>query len=123
MEKIKIKSVIFTFSESNQVKCGIEFSLDSANHHLANVAKPSLGYYKTDFTITFEDGEEYKGRYDIGSDYPTLSDHVINFCQIYGGIKKPSRMTDSQWEKFKKVYGKHLPYYAGVLTKYDLMAQ
>lgn len=38
-----------------------------------------LGYRKTDFEVAI-DGEVYKGRYDIGSDAPTIAEHILAFA-------------------------------------------
>ncbi len=128
--KIKVIKIELTFSESPNFTCPKVFNdLEIANgfiwreHFRATQDKASgklLGYFKTDFTLTFEDGETYSGRFDIGSDARDLSSHVIGFCEVYGGIKKPAHMTPERWEQFKKQYEKHAPDYRDFLNKYDL---
>lgn len=80
-----------------------------------------LGYFKTDFVLTFEDGQTYSGRYDIGSDSPDLSSHIRDFALTYSGQRKPSHFTDEQWEQFKKVYcsPKSAEGYKELLEKYE----
>lgn len=37
------------------------------------------GYHKTSFTITYtldDEAQTYRGRYDLGSDFPTLAEHI-----------------------------------------------
>lgn len=83
-DKIKAVSINFPFSESNLVDRRFVFTgeklWEDASHHLALVPPPLDGsYYKTDFVITYENGETYTGRYDIGSDQPTLGEHMRYF--------------------------------------------
>lgn len=82
-----------------------------------------LGYYKTDFKITFEDGYTYNGRYDIGSDSPDLTSHVKSFAQCYSGRVKPGHMTDKQWDGFLHnhyVTDDSRKDFAFILDNYDL---
>jgi hypothetical protein len=57
---------------------------DQANRWLRLVAPPNLGYYKTDFTVTYEDDTTYEGRYDIGADAPTLGQHIRDHLTFIG---------------------------------------
>ena len=80
MNKIEIEHIRFPFSESGDKRLDSLFKIwEDAEIALSRVNPPDLGYYKTDFEITWEDGEIYEGRYDIGSDFPTLKEHVLNF--------------------------------------------
>lgn len=78
-------SISFTYSECPGVNAPRSFSGPDvwrrAAHWLAMLPKPDLGYYKTDFTVTYEDGETYEGRYDIGADAPTLGSHIRGFIK------------------------------------------
>ena len=108
--KIKVKSIQFGFSESPHINKGITFpDWESAENYLtpiiiatelAKKGGTKSGYYKTDFTITFEDGEVYKGRYDIGSDESTLRQHVRRFIETYSGRVKPGHMSNVQWQAY-----------------------
>lgn len=130
MNKIPVVKVELTFTESQNFQCPRSFdSLDAANafiwtqNHRAIQAKNEkkmLGYFKTDFTLTFADSNTYSGRYDIGSDDKDLSSHVINFAEVYGGIRKPAHFQDIDWEQFKKQYEKYAPDYKEFLEKYKL---
>lgn len=82
-----------------------------------------LGYLKTDFIVTFEDGEIYQGRYDLvasGKDdsSDTLPNHIRRFCEVYSGLRKPAHFKDIEWEQFKKEYAD--PKRGEFLNKYDL---
>ena len=119
---IKMISIQFPFSESNLVNTQTTFtSFVAANNHLnfARIGAPKLGYHKTDFVLTYEDGETYKGRYDIKrNDYISLEEHVQSFCECYGGVKKPKHFDDGQWALWLKD-GVHSEY-AEFLKKYEL---
>jgi hypothetical protein len=81
--KIKVKSIHFPFSESdNSALEKIYSNWEDAEKALASVIPPDIGYYKTDFVITYEDGETYQGRFDIGSDADTLADHINDFSKL-----------------------------------------
>lgn len=48
------------------------------------------GYDKCDFKVTFDDGEEYEGRFDLQSsgrdtDGCNLSEHIVGFLKIFCG--------------------------------------
>ena len=59
------------------------------------------GYDKTDFTVIWENGDEYRGRFDLqygGFDCGrTLADHIYDNLRFYAGTKKPDRFTDEQY--------------------------
>ncbi len=59
-----------------------------------------LGYLKTDFVVTFADGEEYGGRYDLQEDGldggETLAQHIKNFCLFYSGLVNLSQIKHMQ---------------------------
>ena len=118
MSKIKVKTINFPFSESSQINTKKVFtSWDDAELHLRLATPPKLGYYKTDFLITFEDGAEYKGRYDIG-DESGLRHHVVFIALTYSGRHKPYHFSDEQWEAFKKE--NTYESYGELLDKYEI---
>ena len=85
-EPVTIKSVKFGFSEDRQSNQAQFKSLREADSFLVGRNSQARweeldGYWKTDFTITFSNDETYTGRYDIGGDAPTLTDHVINYLK------------------------------------------
>lgn len=80
--KIKVAQITFPFSESGVESLEKAYSnWSAAEVALARIKPPKIGYYKTDFRILYEDGEVYKGRYDIGSDAPTLREHILGFVE------------------------------------------
>jgi hypothetical protein len=88
--KVQPVKIEFPFSEAPHV-AGTFKGPDCwalAQHQLTLSPRPSLGYYKTDFVITYEDGFTYSGRYDIGADSPTLEGHVIDHLRYHGDVTK-----------------------------------
>jgi hypothetical protein len=89
--KTKAKSITITFSESPDFGTPRAFSdFESANTFLRELSRnapgPHEGYFKTDFTITFEDGETYSGRIDLTNfETPDLGAHVRKFVEFYSG--------------------------------------
>ena len=63
---IPATSITIGFTESPYIKKGKTFTGESlwrdAARYLNQFPEPEVGYYKTDFTVTFADGEEYGGR-------------------------------------------------------------
>jgi hypothetical protein len=115
---IKLKRIVFGFSEAaglgNQVFSGFAAANEALSR--ARLKAPTLGYNKTDFTLEYEDGETYSGRYDVGRDnFDTLQMHVRQFCECYGRIKKPANLTEEQWKSVATY-----PEYAEFLNKYEL---
>lgn len=61
----------------------------------------SRTYDKTDFTLLYEDGFEYKGRYDLKHymvEEPSLFEHVRNHILFNAGHFKPAWMTDLEYK-------------------------
>ena len=94
--------IVIGWSESPYITEGKTFEGESlwqeAASYLNKYPEPDLGYYKTDFTIHFADGEEYGGRYDIGSDHPTLGEHIRGFIAGYIDLnaRYPKRFSDGE---------------------------
>lgn len=124
--KVKVTKVEFPFSENGwfqQVyrKRKAEFkSVEEATNVLTKMGHtaPTSGYDKTDFRITWEDGEVYKGRYDLHrigmrQENPNgcidLADHVQSFVLFLSGTRRPSHMDDDQYEKCLNLYGMTTP--------------
>jgi hypothetical protein len=107
---IAATTITIGFSESPYIEEGKIFAGENlwreAAHYLNQFPGPDLGYYKTDFTVTFADGEEYGGRYDIGADRPTLGEHIR--CFIAGVVDErawsPSDETITTLTKFRTDY-------------------
>lgn len=121
--KIKVKTVEITFSENRvfqQRFCGKQHpvftTIEDATTLLRALAinGPTLGYDKTDYVITWEDGYQHKGRYDLHhisqqQDNPNhcvdLSDHLRSFIEFLTGDHKPWHKTEVQYEHILNLYG------------------
>ena len=80
-----------------------------------------VGYDKTDVTIHFADGFEYKRRYDVCMKDSSHSLHrdLLMSVKFYAGLHKPSHLSDAQYamcvdEQSKKVF-------LNIYYKYQLM--
>jgi hypothetical protein len=68
----------------------------------SHTAPKDGGYDKCDFTVTFDDGQTYKGRYDLvhsgrNDGGETIAEQVRNYIGFLAGELRPSWMDDSQW--------------------------
>ncbi len=69
----------------------------------SNTAPKEGGYDKCDFIVTWEDGETYKGRYDLkhhSIEYPDLAKHVYGFLIFHAGLKKPGHMSNEEYRNY-----------------------
>lgn len=85
-EPVTITKVTFGFSEDRVSNQKTFNNLREADIHLIGRNSQArhedlMGYWKTDFVLHFSNGETYKGRYDIGCDAPTLTDHVTKYLR------------------------------------------
>lgn len=107
---IRVKSITLTRGEGPAAECDrpqTVSSWTSANRVLRQwsetAPKDCQTYDKCDFTITFEDGETYEGRYDLkhwACGYPDLAKHVRDFVAFYAGQYKPAWMSEEQYREF-----------------------
>jgi hypothetical protein len=102
--KKKIVKISFPFSEAPDFKPCDFCSLAEANKFLRSLPRPELGYYKTDFILTFEDGETYEGRYDVGDDESTLGDHIVAIAKGLNDPRHCSHDLLPQWINFLNEY-------------------
>lgn len=76
---------------------------DAVLRKWAETAPKGGGYDKVDFKITWEDGETYKGRYDLVREDETKADlarHMKEFCSFHGGLWCPPHMKNEVYEEF-----------------------
>lgn len=73
------------------------YNWGAAEAALALIEPPKIGYYKTAFCVLYEDGEVYEGRYDIGSDAPTLREHILGFANR-------AKATYPEYQEFMEKY-------------------
>lgn len=99
-ELVKPKTITLTRAEGPINLCDkrhVVHSWPEANALLfswSRTAPAHGGYNKCDFTIIFEDGETYEGRYDLVHflvEHPDLARHVRSHISYYAG-KPPAWM-------------------------------
>lgn len=105
----KIKSITITRAEGKIEECGIDHhaktweEADDILFTMSLSAPKEGGYDKTDFKIIFNDKDntEYSGTYDLkhhSIDMPNLYDHVSDYVAFYSGKRKPSYMSQEQYD-------------------------
>lgn len=134
MAKIKVKEVWLNRAEGPKGQTGerIVHSLEAADEVLKKWAqtapKPGGGYDKTDFKVTFDDGETYEGRYDLKQEdrkkKSLLGTHIQENLVFYGGLHRPSHLTAEQYDQFienmSREGGPTQEDYIEFLRKYEL---
>lgn len=107
--KIPLRSVLIQRAEGPH---GADFrphtvaSYDDATQLLATwseTASAAGGYHKCDFTLTFADGETYRGRYDLvhhSADSPDLRRHVQDYLLAHSGRWCPPSRT---WDQHRAI--------------------
>jgi len=133
-EEIRMKSISFTDGESDEVTLipTTVYTWKDANDFILQRALTkvnSLGYLKTFFEVEFEDGEMYRGRYDIHhftKEKADLRKHIIDFALCYSGRKKPdSFKTEEEYREYLNSYVEEdiQRYYSKLLDEYELSDQ
>jgi hypothetical protein len=116
-------------AEGPIAECG-EVNVQSwamANAQLSKWAEtapePGGGYHKTDFTVSWEDGEEYSGSYDLrrqDTEYADLGAHIADFLRFHTGEHCPDHMTDEQYSAYMQQTGRQAETKAW-LAKYEII--
>lgn len=127
---IPVKSIEITRAEGPIDECGVTVVVSSfaeASRVLARIAETAPntgGYDKTDFRVTWADGEIYDGRADIQRDHVVgydLADHIRSFLGYLAGTVRPAHVTsDDKWEAIKASNKDSAPSALEFLSKYDL---
>lgn len=115
--KTKVQQIVINRLEG-PIGCDSEYVVSSwseADTALAReswTAPKSGGYDKTDFTITFENGHTYSGRYDLkhmSVEFPNLQAHVRDFVRFSAGIDCPEHMTEESWREYLRAVEQYSP--------------
>lgn len=79
-------------------------SFKEASNFLREQAKtaPNYGYDKTDFKVTWQNGDEYSGRFDMQNIDQFRLNHLETQMkeelEFYAGIRRPSHFKDDVWQ-------------------------
>ena len=130
---IKAKEISITRAEGRISECGkvhtfVEGEADiwkRANALLIRWSKtaPTVGYDKCDFTITYQDGETYSGRYDLkhySREIPNLGRHIYDNVRYMAGLWKPSWMSEELYKSAMQQNGKSLETYLKFYQTHDI---
>jgi hypothetical protein len=93
-----------TWAEANNVLKRI-----SADMRDDPISKKYPGTYdKTDFKVTFEDGETYEGRADVtaGGEDTDLAAHIREFAKFHAGLFRPAHMSEADYARLVAEYEK-----------------
>ena len=78
-----------------------------------------LGYYKSDVTVEWEDGESWSDRYDMGqtglNDEMTLAQTIRHYNEFYNG-RKPHWMKQEDYDSFLLT----AQFYRNIVENYQL---
>ncbi|MBW5471551.1 hypothetical protein GPJ61_27575 [Brevibacillus formosus] len=109
MEKVQMKQITFARVEGRHedlFKKEFDRWLDAEIeiNQAALTAPDTGGYDKCDFTIEWQDGNTYKGRFDLQREHSMaqspLKDHVMGFLRFLAGEDRPDHMTEQQYLPF-----------------------
>jgi hypothetical protein len=76
---------------------------DAVLRSWSHTAPDGGGYDKCDFIVVFDDGENYRGRFDlVRTDNLSLAEHVKQFLMFYAGLRKPDHITEDQYKRAMK---------------------
>lgn len=102
-------------------------AIDKILWKMSESAPKTGAYDKTDFLITFEDGETYAGRYDLKHwtvETPSLRQHVNALVGCYAGRVQPPWTIErpETWERMKKDFEAQgwTKRFGDFMDKYDL---
>ena len=73
----------------------------------ARTAPASGGYDKCDFSVSWEDGETYEGRYDLqntgfNDSGETINGQMHSFLGFLAGTVRPAWVDDAKWATIRK---------------------
>lgn len=102
-----VKSIRLERAEGPRGQCGVKEVASFAHASLvlgewARTAPDAGGYDKCDFTVTWEDGEQYQGRVDLERKHSTgydLRRHMREFLRFYTGEARPYHLTPEQYQR------------------------
>lgn len=108
--KASVTGIVLERAEGPTALCGkprrvASFTeADAILREWAKTAPQGGGYDKTDFVVTFANGETYTGRYDLVRDDETrsrlLQNHMTESLSFYAGLRRPAHMTEARYQAF-----------------------
>jgi hypothetical protein len=112
---VKVAKIVVTRAEGRHEECGIPHECKTfaeANtvlRKMARTAPDGGGYDKTDFVVTYEDGETYEGRFDLTfTGNELLENHMRGHVEFSAGVKMPYHFVTRYGEGAKARYESYL---------------
>lgn len=108
---LKVSSVWVRRDEGRASECVARFfcSFSEANAWLVQQATTVNGVYdKCRFVVTYEDGHQYEGRFDLEQKHQfgaSLQKHMVDYLTFCMGARQPSNITKDQYERFISARG------------------
>jgi len=127
---VKVASIWMERDEGRVSECGKPKMLPTfaaANWLLSQWAEsaPSTGYHKVRFVVTYEDGEQYEGRFDLKKEHrfgARIAKHMVDYLSFYAGCAQPARISQDEYERFITARGDKREACVLFLATYELMA-
>lgn len=90
----------------------------------SRTAPKTGGYDKCGFTVEWEDGETYEGRYDLtGNEWPSIERHMRQFLEFHAGTYCPAHLTEQRYRQYLATlteHGSKPEDYAKFLAEYEI---
>jgi hypothetical protein len=96
---------------------------DTVLHRWSESVARDGGFDKCEFTVEWEDGETYQGRFDLVNwrdAEPDLAKHVRELAYFYTGRLRPNHMTPEVYAAFLEERSAVQVVYGGLLANNDL---
>ncbi len=127
-KKIGVAKIVIERAEGYTAECGIPHTATSYEEaskillRMSHTAPDGGSCDKTDFTVTFEDGETYTGEFALkryGS--TSIGEHIWCFLSFHAGLRRPAHLSVELYQGFlaRKDAGEAASC-AAWLEKYDL---
>lgn len=99
MPRMVARQIEFGFSEHPDLNSRRFTTWSEANLavSLAMSSAPQEGSAKTDFTVTWEDGQQYAGCLLVQSEGLSLTDHLIQSLTFFAGLRCPEEWSHSMY--------------------------
>lgn len=126
---IKMTKITITRGEGPAGTCNIPTTIstfkeaDSLLVEWAYTAPQGGGYDKCCFSIDYEDGYNYSGRYDlkhIMDEIPSLEGHIKSFCEWTAGRSKNPHCGIEKYKRVLESYGAAVTEAAAFLDNYQI---
>ena len=128
--KIKATKMTLNRAEGPSADCG-KVELDTMPWALSDavlrewaLTAPDMGYDKVDFTVHFEDGETYSGRFDMQAHHISksgmIAEHIVSFVKFCTGEHRPSHMTENDYTVYIQNFVPNTQDYKDFLANYEL---